>query len=110
MYRVENLDHRTTGAFVTYGAGHRPILHRSFSLRRVLGMSTATARTLYDATLAAILTVAVGGAVYAMSGAANAPQGGPTLPQVGAVVTSYDSSRVTFNPDATLDRSQVAGR
>jgi hypothetical protein len=66
-----------------------------------------TYRLAYDALRSAILTVAVGGAVYAMSGAANDPQGGPTMPHVGTVVTSYDASRVTFNPDAALDRSQV---
>jgi hypothetical protein len=69
-----------------------------------------TYRLAYDGLRAAIVTVAVGGAVWAMSGAANDPQGGPTLPQVGTVVTSYDSSRVTFNPDAVLDRSQVSDR
>jgi hypothetical protein len=73
-------------------------------------MSTATARALYDGLRAAIVTVAMGGAVYAMSGAANDPQGGPTLPQVGTVVTSYDANTATFNPDAVLDRSQVGTR
>jgi hypothetical protein len=74
-------------------------------------MSEQTARRLYDGYRAVLVTVAAGIAAWTISGALNDPQGGPALPQEGRVVTSYDSSRVTFNHDVLLDRSQVgAGR
>lgn len=70
-------------------------------------MTQNTARSLYDGLRAAIITVAVGGAVWTFSGALDTPAGGPALPQVGTVVVSHDSSRTTFNPDAQLDTTQV---
>ena len=73
-------------------------------------MTARQARTAYDTLRAAILTVAVVGAAYTMTGGFDTPGNVAGVTQVGTVVRDYDSSRSTFNPDAQLDTSQVSPR